>query len=190
MIPILFGTCSNCDTDKVPITNKTHYTCEKCTWERNHPGQNWLEHKRQQASSFNKSSLKPRAARFKSTKTLNQVSAKEKKNKEILREVYAEIDATREHICSGCGQSNMLSHSHLLSRNERKDLEAEEDNIVFDCLQREIRDEFGVEGCHSRWESMNIEKMSSLANFEDRLKYIRSVDEKFYNKIMLLKENG
>jgi len=108
---------------------------------------------------------------------INQVSKKERVNKKKLAEVYEEIDGEREHICSGCGQNQMLSHSHLIPRSRRKDLEAEKENIMYDCMQR-IN---GSEGCHSRWESMDWSKMNTLIDFEERIEYIKNVDRDYYD---------
>jgi len=112
---------------------------------------------------------------------MKQISEKEKINRVKLSEAYAEFDAITDRVCSGCGYNDKLSHSHIISRSRNKDLEADINNIVYDCLQRAD----GSEGCHTRWESMNIDKMRTLIDFDDRLEYIKKNDIRLWNLIML-----
>jgi hypothetical protein len=101
----------------------------------------------------------------------------------LLKEAYKIVDA-REQICSGCGQVQHLSRSHIIRRSKNSDLIAEPDNIVLDCLFRINPDKFGNEGCHSRWESNNIEKMLTLNNFQERMNYLKYNDKSIYNTLL------
>lgn len=106
---------------------------------------------------------------------LNKFSDKGKQEIEALNKVYEEIGKERIHVCSGCGIKYNLSHSHIISRSKRKDLELEKENIVYDCLGT-----LEKKGCHSKWESGNIEEMMALNNFEERLLYISKVDRRYF----------
>lgn len=111
------------------------------------------------------------------------------KKESDLKEAYKIVEK-RESFCSGCGQSSLLSKSHIIARSKNRDLIANPDNIVYDCLQREIPDQFGIKGCHSRWESFNIEEMLTLDNFWERMDFVKKHEIEMYNKIMILYNNG
>jgi hypothetical protein len=115
---------------------------------------------------------------------VRQVSKKEQARKRKLSEVYKKIDNERDHKCSGCGQRDFLSHSHLITQ-KNKTYQCDEQNIVFDCLQRIVLDGFGNEGCHQRWESGKIEKLRTLINWRERVDYIKDKDSVMYNKVMV-----
>jgi len=100
-----------------------------------------------------------------------------------INKTYNEIDIEREQMCSGCGQQNHLSRSHIISRKHRKDLEADKNNIKLHCLQRAD----GSKGCHQRWEGTLEEKMT-LMDFEENMKYIKEIDIQHYNKIINLRQ--
>jgi hypothetical protein len=172
------------------IVNKKYNLCELHNWLRLHP--NKLEKDFYLRYSVEDAFKKPkpidRFSKFKNTslfpkkkKThINQVSKKEQLNKVKLALVYKKIDETRGLICEGCGTTNYLSHSHLISRTERKDLEANENNIKIHCMERKD----GTKGCHKRWEG-TLEEKKTLLDFEKNMKFIKEVDESIYYEILL-----
>jgi len=117
-------------------------------------------------------------------KSLKQVSIKESINRDNLKIVYKEIEQERKHICSGCGNKNNLSHSQLIPRSRRKDLETDKENIQYHCL-------IGIdggEGCHSKWESNLFKKMDKMLDFINNMEYIKKTDSNYYN--FIFSKNG
>lgn len=135
-------------------------------------------------SLYQNGSLKREKSRQKSKKknTLKSVSKKESKNLRERARIYEEIDEERLKICSGCGQRSFLSHSHLISQKNKK-FQSDKRNIVYDCMQREISDQFGSLGCHSRWESGSLEKIRTLTNWEYRMRFLKEEDPEKYERI-------
>jgi len=150
--------CKKCG-QKRRIVNKYFYLCNYCNNIR-------LNKKLNPISIWNK----------KIASKLRQVSKKEINRKQLLSQVYAEIDAERSHWCHGCGSSEYpLSHSHLIPRSKRKDLEAVKENIVFDCLS--IGDH---KGCHDKWEGRNGKELMELKDIHRRMRYIKDTDSAYY----------
>jgi hypothetical protein len=102
-----------------------------------------------------------------------KISKKYQERLKKKKEAYAEFDEQCDGICSGCGQFLPGSHSHLIPISEDSKLEAVVENIRWHC----------IETCHSRWESHNIEEMSKMLDFEENMKYIKSVRPLYYNRI-------
>ena len=101
------------------------------------------------------------------------VSKKEDKAKRKLKKVYEEIAHERGHYCTGCGRSDVpLSHSHLIPRSRRKDLEADKRNITYHCLSMGER-----RGCHDMWES--IERIK-LLDYHKNMETILELDVEYY----------
>lgn len=98
------------------------------------------------------------------------------KEREYIK-VCKKIDSEREPICEGCGGNKPLSHSHLLSKYDRPDLIAEEENIRLHCF-------YGYQSCHSKWERKNPKELIEMNDFKENLEYIRKVDAGEYNKIV------
>lgn len=114
------------------------------------------------------------------TQPLQPKVSKEQKQKVA----YQKFDLLTPHVCAGCGSTKSLSHSHIIPRSIDSTLEDNIENMTFHCL-------IGLnnsEGCHSKWESNNWEKMSSLLDFEQRLDYIKKNNERYHNSLMQLKE--
>jgi len=107
-----------------------------------------------------------------------QVSSKKKESNITLAEVYEQIAQTREHVCTGCGTTKHLSHSHIIRRGKREDLECDPNNITYHCLS------IGKEGCHDRHESCDYFKMSTLLDFQKNMEYIESIDIQHYNYLL------
>jgi len=96
-----------------------------------------------------------------------------------MMDVYKEIAKNRERVCSGCGQSNVpLSHSHIISRAKRPDLKKDIHNITYHCLS------INRLGCHDIWEHGTEEEREMLLDYHSNMKYIREVDEGYYNQLL------
>ena len=101
------------------------------------------------------------------------VSKKEDKAKRKLKKVYEEIANERGRYCSGCGRSDVpLSHSHLIPRSRRKDLEADKRNITYHCLSIGER-----KGCHDMWEGIDRIK---LLDYHKNMETILELDVEYY----------
>lgn len=93
-----------------------------------------------------------------------------------LTKVYEELALERPHVCSNCGVSFRLSHSHLVPRSINQNLIAEKNNIQFHCLS------LGEKiGCHEKWSSMNAVFMK---DFMSNMAYIYTADETYFWKRM------
>ena len=106
---------------------------------------------------------------------MRKISKKQQKINKRLKEVYQEIYETRPHYCTGCGRSDVpLSHSHIIPRSRRKDLECDPKNITYHCLG-----DYKRKGCHQLWEGTLSEKQM-LLDYHKSLEYILEVDTEYY----------
>ena len=114
------------------------------------------------------------------------MSKKQDKIKRQLVKIYKEIALERTFSCTGCGASGhsvFLSHSHIIPRSRRKDLELSKNNITYHCLTYVDHDNNVRTGCHEVWESKQRFK---LLDYFANLAYIKKVDKEYY---YLIKEN-
>ena len=101
------------------------------------------------------------------------ISKKEQSQKRKLKNVYKEIAEERGHYCTGCGKSDVpLSHSHLIPKSRRKDLETDKRNITYHCLDMGER-----RGCHTLWESRD---RYMLLDYHKNLEQILEMDVEYY----------
>jgi hypothetical protein len=134
------------------------------------------KHKRQQERP-EKAPNKPAKRRT----ALKGTSAKQKDKNALLHQVYDEMAASQEHVCTGCGRRDVpLSHSHIIARSRRPDLIAAPDNITYQCLSMGQ-----LKGCHDTWEHGDFEQKKMLEDFEDRMLYIYRTDIKYFNLLLL-----
>lgn len=98
-----------------------------------------------------------------------------------MKELVIELIEDRGEECEGCGNTNLLSLSHLIPKSKRKDLEKNKKNIRLHCMGR--RD--GSKGCHQRWENKEWE---SLLDGEENLKIVKELDKNYYELLMLNKK--
>lgn len=146
--------CSKCDCgNQRPIVNKRHYLCQEKNRERL-DSQSGI--KKEKIKSIKKSSEKQKIVLLE------------------LKEVYKELAEEREHICTGCGTTQALSHSHLIPRSRRKDLETDKKNITYHCLI----------SCHNIWEHGTMEEKFKLLDFDENMAYIEKADKVYYNILM------
>lgn len=106
---------------------------------------------------------------------MRKVSKKQSKINNKLRKVYKELADERIPVCTGCGRSDVpLSHSHIIPRSRRKDLECIKENITYHCLSTPERI-----GCHVYWEG-NLEKKQKLLDYHTNMEYILQTDAEYY----------
>lgn len=151
------------------IENKKRNLCPFHNWLRLNPDKTENDYYNRYNSTSNKS-IKP----------IKQFSKKNAAAYLRKKKTYDEIDLQREQLCEGCGSSNHLSRSHILSVNNRKDLEDDINNIRLYCMCRPD----GSKGCHSRWEG-NLEQKKTLLDFEKNMAYVKEKDLQAYNLILL-----
>jgi len=106
---------------------------------------------------------------------MKKISKKQQKINNKLRKVYKEIALTRPHYCTGCGRSDVpLSHSHIIPRSRRPDLQCDPENITYHCLGNTER-----KGCHQLYEGTKEEKQL-LLDYHKSLEYILEKDTEYY----------
>jgi len=159
------GLCEKCNKN-LPIVNKKYWLCNRCNWERLHPGESYYCHIKYNLPT--------------QSKVINQVSKKKAEIMKLKNKVYREIDTERERICSGCGSRvNPLSHSHIIPVGQNTKFECVKENIVFDCLSMN-----GNKGCHDIWEHGSMNEKRKLLNFNERMKFIKVNDYQYYCLLM------
>lgn len=154
--------CKQCDCGKKqPIVNRTHWLCDKKNKER--------LNKPKEIIKVSKNASKEEKIKV-AKSIISPISEKQKLINIKIKEIYKEIAEEREHICVGCGTNQGLTHSHIIPRSRRKDLETDKNNIVYHCME-----------CHQIWE--HGEKQT-LSNYKSAMEYIKEVDLGYYNKIL------
>ena len=104
---------------------------------------------------------------------MRRVSNKQKEANKRIKQAYKVLRDTKPQYCTGCGRADVpLSHSHLIPRSRRKDLEADVKNITYHCLTMGDR-----KGCHDIWESRDKDK---LLDYYKNMEYILEVDTEYY----------
>jgi hypothetical protein len=159
--------CKGCSKDK-PIVNRKHGLCNECNTARLHP----------ENDSFTNQRQLQRTQLMKSVKKPKQISEKQKMLNLQIKETYQQMARTRIHACTGCGTTQRLSHSHLIPRSRRKDLEADIDNLTYHCLS--IGE---IKGCHDVWEHGTLDEKMLLHDFESNMLYIKRIDFEYYSLI-------
>jgi len=168
--------CNGCGDPKY-IVNKKYGFCDECNFKRLHKGQSKFEYNKTKKKSIENKPKKRKA------KVLTKTQEFRFELKEEYKKVCDKIDNERDHLCTGCGTHEALSHSHIISRKDcaainRLDLIVDEKNITFHCIDRGH-----LKGCHQKWESKNEEIMKTLLDYEDNMNYVKSIDEKLYNRL-------
>jgi hypothetical protein len=104
---------------------------------------------------------------------MKKISNKQNKIKRQLSIIYRQLEQERGHYCTGCGRSDVpLSHSHLIPRSRRPDLQIDKRNITYHCLSIGER-----RGCHDIWEGV---KRYKLLDYPRNMEYILEVDTEYY----------
>lgn len=172
--------CAECGLTK-PIVNQFYDLCTDCNFRRTHHGQTRAQvgatrlRRRRARPTPSKTPLvraRPRPvvrnSRSAKRKAIPQRSAKQVARDAGMRATYAVIDATREPVCEGCGRGDCpLSHSHVLSQGQRKDLVAEAGNIRLHCPT-----------CHDHWEGADPLHLVHMRDIVPNLTYVVTHDRR------------
>jgi hypothetical protein len=178
--------CKGCDTLQL-IQNKTLYLCPDCVFKKNHQGKSKVEvykerhdkrHKELKPVTIDLPSKEALLEGLKAKFTIKKISNKRAERHAARNRAYKQIDTEREPICEGCGLAGIpLSHSHLLSEQQRPDLYGNKDNIRLHC--------FGTyRSCHETWERGLIYEVVLMVDFKENLEFVKLVDQGEYNKIV------
>jgi hypothetical protein len=146
--------------------NRKHGLCQHCNHERIH-GEGSVQKKQQEQSVKLRSTSK------------TPIKGKSGKQKEVdaeLHRIYEEM-SKGDMVCSGCGSTKHLSHSHIIRRSWSTAFITVPENITYHCLVRLD----GSKGCHDRHE--DVEWMHTLLDYEKNMEYIKSVAPELYWKI-------
>src|SRR5689334_10424914 len=108
---------------------------------------------------------------------IKRISKKKAKRDGEMHKSYGEIDLDRDRVCEGCGLNLPLSHSHLLSQQDRPDLVADKRNIRLHCFGN-------YKSCHDTWERGKPVELVRMLDFKENLEYIKQVDQDRYNAIV------
>lgn len=151
--------CSQCGKSRW-IVNRRHMLCAECN------------------------SIRLAPLRKKQKKTIKHISEPQ----ELINIKYYEMlkifDAETPKVCAGCGKHEgtvVLSHSHIISRNDCKgygmpELIYSKNNIQYLCLS--IGDNHI--GCHEKWENKKYRRQ--LNCYQDNINYISQINSKLYFK--------
>lgn len=105
-------------------------------------------------------------------KPIKKTSPKKDKQNRELKKVCGK--KTGEYnFCSGCGRPGVpnksLDPSHIIKRSLRPDLITEPENLVWDCR-----------ACHVVWDDGPLSEKIKLANFSERISYMKKADIKYF----------
>ena len=167
------GECKECGAERY-IVNRKHFLCMECNAIRLHTRSGVEAKKRKQEELLKKA------------RRGSSISKKSGRQKESDRELHAVYEKMKEGemVCSGCGYTKHLSHSHIIPRSRRKDLETVRENITYHCLVRAD----GSEGCHQRHEHHG--KRMELNDYEKNMAFIKRVDPEYYFIIKFKEREG
>lgn len=154
------------------IANKHYGLCADCNYKRTHHGETRAQvaqrRHRERLARTQPQPVPKRRARPKRT------SAKKQLRDDAMHVAYAQIDATRDPVCSGCDRGDVaLSHSHLLSQKQRTDLAADPDNIKLHCFGDHY-------SCHDVWERAVPAELAQMRDLRENLRYIAANDRHRY----------
>lgn len=110
---------------------------------------------------------------------MKKVSKKQSVINRKLKKVYKELALERPKYCTGCGRNHLavnLSHSHIIPRSRRPELQLDKRNITYHCTDSIIGNDVR-KGCHSIWESKDRHQ---LLDYMLNLEYILEVDAEYY----------
>lgn len=174
-------TCSGCKKLKF-IQNKTSQLCSECAYIKNHGKTRFdvivEKHRIYQQRRKDQSRAIIIIKKHKKRRYI-RTSAKQNEINIKYKLVCEKIDNEREQLCAGCGSSQHLSHSHIISRKDcksldRVDLITDEQNITYHCMN----------SCHQKWESKRKKIMLTLLDFNKNINYIKSISKELYNIII------
>lgn len=148
------------------IVNRKYWLCRECNHDRIH-GAGSADEKKREAELLLREKVKRGSGIKKKSK------AQQKEDRE-LQKVYEEFEKETPYVCSGCGSTKHLSHSHIIRRSWLKLFVTIKKNITWHCLVRLD----GSKGCHDRWESTS--ERQDLQDYEKNMAYIKKVQPELY----------
>jgi len=173
------GDCKGCGNNDW-IVNKRHVLCPGCNRIR-----------------LDKNDLKSGKGLKQVVKSLKKRS---KRGQEIHEAYKAECErrvAEVDQVCTGCGQRDHLSNSHLYPRSmchrtARLELISEPDNITYHCIMDSRIVGSKGRGCHDlfeqKWNNDN-HLISSMLDFAENIAYLGKIDylyvKRMYGKVIL-----
>lgn len=119
-----------------------------------------------QISEKRQKAIKAGLVQLKVGKPLRKFTPQRQKLEKEKHKMYASEAEKRQPFCRGCGTTEMLSHSHRISQNDRE-LIAEPENVDYYCQ----------DVCHKHWESGRVYE---LDNGNDALDYLAQTDGQRY----------
>lgn len=108
----------------------------------------------------------------KKTFGINKISTKQKSINEQAKEVHKKMATTLPKLCSGCGKTKRLTHSHLIPRSQRPLLQNHLLNLVYHCMT-----------CHPLWEH-DKQKRKNMLDYHCNMTRIKIMDISYYNLIV------
>lgn len=96
----------------------------------------------------------------------------------VCKELDEKLQDEGKFFCSGCGQQNNLSHSHLVRGSKNPKLYYNPLNIRLHCLS------VGKIGCHDKWESLDFFKIHGMDDFHENMLRLRHLDKNHYEFLL------
>jgi 5-methylcytosine-specific restriction endonuclease McrA len=175
--------CNNCTKDK-PIVNVKYGLCAGCNSIRLHGkslGERQTESVKKYQQKF-RDKVKNETTKIISWKPKQRTPVRQQTKKEagiksklsaLKKEIRLEAIQNNEYFCKGCGCTEHLDCSHILSVGQFKHLELIRENIQLMCRK-----------CHLIWESGTIEQQMNLLCFIDNVVFIYFYDKSSFNKFL------
>lgn len=165
--------CSCCEKTR-PIVNRKYLLCNECNGKRLH---NDTDQKEDSSGSERPRTVLKRTPIKRKVYKIKQITTRKAKVRKELGLVKAAVESRDCGICLGCAGIGG-DKSHILSIAQHQALELMEENIQLLCRE-----------CHMKWESWNVEKMTSLLCFEDNMRFIETHSTStFYRVCYKIKE--
>lgn len=115
--------------------------------------------------------LKQYQSKEKKKSRLNPISKAQRKSLDNKKKAYEYMKKNKAQVCTGCGTTENLTHSHLIPISQRKDLEANLVNLTYHCMD-----------CHTIWEH-DKEERKKLLDYDVNMLRIKQLDEGYFNLI-------
>lgn len=152
-------------------------TCKVC-------GSLKVENKEKALCATHNREARKAPAKIKPKTPLKKVSTK--KAAALVKLAKTKVKKREEAVrwCEGCGRSDLpLSHSHILSVANYPHLEADPENLVYECYSE--RGDEREYSCHTITEVGTLEMQESLSNWPKKLRYILKHAPEHLEKIKL-----
>tara|TARA_R110000765_G_scaffold20317_1_gene52805 strand:- start:24134 stop:24703 length:570 start_codon:yes stop_codon:yes gene_type:complete len=162
------GECDVCKNSRY-IVNRKHMCCAQCNTLRINGADSIAKKKEGYIQSMRSVENSNKISQKSNRQSIKDQSYHSAKLKYVDR-----LKDEDKYVCTGCGNPNAPSLSHLIRRSRRGDLVDVEENMTIHCLVRQD----GSEGCHGMWE--DITQMYLLDDFDDNMTAVRKMDIEYY----------